>query len=162
MKKTIVVIFFLGIIIFSLASQAATTGQLLLQGVVPAVLAISVSPQPIATALDLTTTQTDLFVGSVTEQSNSNTGYKITVSSLNDGSLLRSGGAETFNYTFKYDGQSINLVGSSNTPVTAKNQGTGGSYNTSSDVTVSYTGVAAASMVAGTYQDTLTLEISAN
>ncbi len=161
-KKTIMKAFFLGTLISSFGAQAATTGQLLLQGVVPAILAISVSPQPIATALDLTSTQTDLLIGSVSEQSNSNTGYKITVSSLNDGSLLRSGGSETFNYTFKYDGQSINLVGSSNTPVTAKTEGTGGSYNTSSDVTVSYTGVAAASMVAGTYQDTLTLEISAN
>ena len=120
------------------------------------------TPQPVATALDLSSNQTDLLVGSVTEESNSNNGYKITVSSLNDGSLLRSGGAETFSYSMKYDGQSINLAGSSNTPVTAKTEGVGGSYNTSSDVTVSYTGVPSANMVAGTYQDTLTLEISAN
>jgi len=167
MKKIITSKFFKGMTLTiatltSTALLAATTGVLQLQGVVPAVLSISVSAQPVATNLDLATNQTNLLVGSVTESSNSNTGYKISVSSLNDGNLKRSGGAQTFGYTFKYDGNSINLAGSSTTPAVAKTQLVAGSYSVSSNVTVSYIGVAASSMVAGTYQDTLTFEIAAN
>ena len=154
----------LTLLLFSLIStiNAATTGQLQLQGVVPALLSISVTPQPVATLLSLTTTQTDLLVATVNEQSNSNTGYKITVSSLNDGNLERSGGSETLTYTMKYGATLLNLSGSSVTPVTGKTQAVSGVYDVDTDVTISYTGQPALSMVNGTYQDTITFEISAN
>jgi hypothetical protein len=151
-------------VLFSLigSASAATTGLLQLQGVVPALLAISVDPQPIATLLDLTATQTDLLVASVNEQSNSNTGYQITVSSLNDGNLKRSGGSETLTYTMKYGVTLLNLNGSSVTPVVGKTQAVSGVYDVDTDITISYTGQPAVSMVNGTYQDTITFEISAN
>lgn len=145
----------------SASSFAATTGTLLLQGTVAEVLNIVVTPEAVASTLDLATTQSDLLVATVNEQSNSNSGYTISISSANDGNLLRSGGTETFAYTLKYAGASVSLAGSSSTPVTAKTQSTAGTYDVNSNVEVSYTGVPATSMVAGTYADTLTFEISA-
>lgn len=153
----------LGIVLGGMAgAPAATTGQLQLQGVVPVVLSLSVTPQPAATTLDLTSTQTDLLVASINEVSNSNTGYKISISSLNDGDLERSGGTETLTYSLKYDSVVVNLVGSSVTPVVAKTNNVGSVHNLNSDVSISYTGQSSNSMVSGTYIDTLTFEIEVN
>ncbi len=144
------------------SSFAATNGLLLLQGIVQEELSLTVNAQSVASNLDLETTQTNLLVASVDENSNSNTGYKITISSANNGVLKRSGGSETISYLLKYDGSTVNLAGSSTTPVQSKNVGTAGVYSDSSDVNISYTGAANSSRVAGTYTDTLTFEIAAN
>lgn len=140
-------------------TYAATTGSITLTGTVAQVLAIVVSPNPVATALNLTATQTDLIVGTVTESSNSATGYKILASSTNSLSLKRTGGTETLAYTFKYGTTSYVLT---NTPITVKTVPTAGVYNNSSDLKISYTGIPAASMVEGSYTDTINLTIQAN
>ena len=62
---------------------AATTGSLLLQGIVAQKVSIVVTPVAVASALDLSTTQSDLKVATVNEQSNSKTGYKVTITSEN-------------------------------------------------------------------------------
>ena len=148
--------------LMSWTAFSATTGSFQLSGVINQVLAIVVTPEAIATSLDLTATQADLKVATISEASNSNTGYKITVSSLNNGKLLRSGCAEFVSYTAKYSGASVNLTTSHTTPVIGKTVSTSGVYATSSDFKVSYAGVPAASMVAGTYSDTVSFEIAAN
>lgn len=156
MKKLLLASAFL---VLSVPTFAATTGSLTLQGIVPQSISLSVAAAPAASALDLSTTQVDLQVATVTEQSNSHTGYKVTVTSANSGALVRSGGTENLAYTMKYNGVAVNLA-TANAQVT--NVATAGAVNTSKPVTISYTGVAAASMVDGTYLDTVTLTIAAN
>lgn len=146
----------------SASAFSATTGVLQLQGVVASELSIVVNSDPAASSLDLSATQTDLSVGSVDESSNSSTGYQISVSSLNDGNLTRSGGSEAVAYTFKYDGAQISLGGTSSAPAVAKTVNSAGVVANNSGLSISYTGAPGSSMVAGTYQDTLTFEISAN
>ncbi len=80
----------------TLTSMAATTATLLLKGTVPQVLSIAVTAEPVASNLPLATTQSNTKVASVNERSNSNTGYKVTISSANQGKLVRSGGSQQF------------------------------------------------------------------
>ncbi len=141
------------------STLAATTGTLVLTGTVPQVLSITVTPLGIASILDLTTTQTDLTVGNIQEDSNSNTGYKISASSANNMKLIRSGGTEFIAYTFKYGATAYVLTPSDQV---VKTVGTAGVYSNTTAAKISYTGVASASMVQGSYTDTITLTIQAN
>lgn len=163
MKKTILLsLLALVTLTFSTTVLAATTGTLTLQGIIGEILSITVTPEPAASALDLETTQVDLKVGTVSEVSNSATGYQVTVSSANDGSLIRSGGSESIAYTLKYSGVLINLSGSSSSAVQATSVTTGGPSSIDNEVSISYTGAPAGTLTAGTYQDTLTFEIAAH
>lgn len=144
---------------FSTVSMAATSGTLLLQGVVAKKIAIVVTSQAVASALDLETSQADLKVASVNEQSNSKTGYKVTITSANLGKLKRTDGAEVFSYSLKYGGSAVGLSTSAGAVFT---NSAAASVNTSKDLAITYTGVAAETMVEGTYADTLTLNIAAN
>ena len=138
---------------------SATTGTLLLQGVVAKKVAIVVTPQAVASALDLETSQTDLKVATVNEQSNSKTGYKVTITSANLGKLKRTDGAEVFAYTIKYGGSAVGLSTAAGTSFTTA---TAAAVNVNKDLNLSYSGIAAESMVEGTYADTLTLNIASN
>ncbi len=138
---------------------AATTGTLLLQGIVAQKVSVVVTPLSVASALDLSTTQADLKVGAVNEQSNSKTGYKMTITSANLGKLKRTDGAEVFSYSLKYGGSSVGLSTSAGSTFTNSSSAI---VNVNKDLNISYTGVAAESMIEGTYQDTLTLNIAAN
>lgn len=138
---------------------AATSGTLLLQGIVAQKVSVTVTAQSVASALNLSATQSDLKVGSVNEQSNSKTGYKLTISSANLGKLKRTDGSEVFAYSLKYGGSSVALSTAAGTTIT---NNIGAVVNVNKDLNVSYTGVAAETMVEGTYQDTLTLNIAAN
>lgn len=137
--------------------HCATTGNLLLRGNVPDILSIQVTPEAEATNLDLANDQTDLKVATVQEKSNSNTGYNVTIDSANDGVLVRSGGSETFAYTMKYDGDTVDLstADTFNNPAAA-------AVAVNKDVTVSYTGQDPETMIAGDYEDTVTFTIAAN
>lgn len=153
MKKIIA----LSLVLTSLSSIAATSGTLLLKGSVAPKLSIEVTPEAIASTLPLDISQTDTKVASVREKSNSNSGYKVTISSSNLGSLKRDSGSELFAYTLKYDGAALNLA----SPV-EQIHSSPASVNVSKDVTISYTGVPAEEMVAGDYTDIVTFSISAN
>lgn len=142
---------------FSSITFAATSGTLLLQGVVAKKLSITVSPETASAALDLTTSQTNLKVASVNEKSNSKSGYSVTISSTNHGNLKRADGPEVFAYTMKYGGSAVNLSAAG----TSFNHTESSSVNIDKDLAISYTGATAESMVEGTYTDTLTLNISA-
>lgn len=142
----------------SLSAQAATTGNLLLKGTVPPLLSIVVTPEALASALPLDTTQTDTKVATINEKSNSNTGYQVAVSSANQGKLVHESVASSFiNYSLKYNGNSVDLnAGQTYTyPSSA-------SVNANRDVEISYTGVPHEDLVQGEYSDTVTFTISAN
>lgn len=138
---------------------SATTGSLLLQGIVAKKVAIVVTAAGAASALDLETTQADLKVATVNEQSNSKTGYKVTITSAQLGKLKRTDGAEVFSYTLKYGGSAVGLSTAAGTTFT---NSSAASVNVNKDLNISYTGVAGESMVEGTYTDTLTLNIASN
>jgi hypothetical protein len=157
MKKTILTTALLTLT--ASASFAASTGTLLLQGVVPERISLSVTPQAIASTLDLTTSQTDLVVASVNEQSNSNSGYKVTISSANLSKLKRAGGADVLAYTMKYNGSAVALTSAAGTTLT---NAAAAAVNVNKGVSISYSGAAAELMIEGTYADTVTFTIAAN
>lgn len=142
----------------TVSAQAATTGNLLLKGTVPPLLSIVVTPEALASALPLDTTQTDTKVATINEKSNSNTGYQVAVSSSNQGKLVHESVASSFiNYSLKYNGNSVDLsAGQTYTYPSAT------SVNTNRDVEISYTGVPHEDLVQGEYSDTVTFTISAN
>ena len=141
----------------TLTSMAASTATLLLKGVVPQVLSIAVTAEPLAINLPLATTQSNQKIATVNEKSNSNTGYKVTISSANQGKLVRSGGSQQFPYSMTYNDQTINL----SSAVVLTNT-TPSSVSVNKDLDISYTGVPNEQMVAGDYVDTLTFTIAAN
>lgn len=134
---------------------AATSGTLLLKGQIAPLLSIAVTPESVASALDLTTTQSNTKVATVQEKSNSNTGYKVTISSQNLGVLKNS--LHTFVYSLSYNGQALNLA----SPVTQTNSSSA-AVTVNKNVNISYTGVPADQLVAGDYTDTITFTIAAN
>lgn len=138
---------------------AATTGTLLLQGVVAQKISVTVTPAAAASTLDLASNQTDLAVATVNEISNSKTGYKMTITSANLGKLKRTDGPDVFSYSLKYNGSAVSLGSASGTTIT---NSSASAVNANKSVTISYTGAAAETMVEGTYADTVTFTIAAN
>lgn len=135
-------------------SFAATVATLQLKGTIAQNLDISIVPEAIATTLNLTQTASSLKVATLNEKSNSNTGYKVTVSSQNLGNLKN--GTFLFPYTLGYNGQQLNLSSPSTQTYAVA------AHNVNKDVTISYTGVPADTLVAGDYVDTVTFTIAAN
>lgn len=140
------------------SSQAATSGTLYLKGVIPEVISIVVTPEGVATNLDLEVDQTNLKVGAVTEKSNSDVGYKIQMSSANNGNLEHSS-ATVIPYTVNYSGSNYSLT---TTPQVVKTVNTGGVYNVEEDLNISYTGIDFESKPSGDYEDTITVSIEVN
>lgn len=136
---------------------AATSGVLQLRGTVPARLSIEVNAEATASALPLETDQVDTLVAQTVEKSNSKTGYKVGISSTNEGELVSAeDSSSTIAYTLKYNGNTVDLSGDEY----SYSFPTGGS-NTR-DVTISYTGVAYEDLIEGVYADDVTFTISAN
>lgn len=153
------------ILLAAIPSFAATTGTLTLTGTVPAVLSITVTPQPAASALDLSQTVTNVSVASVNELSNRKPGYTVTLQSANAGSgtafFFKSAdvtNTDTLAYTLTYGGSPVSLVSGSAliTDATAKTAAAGVTKN----LAISYNG-AASFLNQDTYSDTLTFTITA-
>jgi hypothetical protein len=138
-------------------AMSATNGMILLRGNVPQILSVQINAESIANTLPLDTTQVNTKIASINERSNSNTGYKVAISSANQGKLVRTGGTEVLNYTLKYDGNNVTLLSTHEFSSPAVN-----AVNQNKDLTVSFTGVNSENMVAGEYTDMLTFTISAN
>ncbi|EQC46155.1 hypothetical protein [Bacteriovorax sp. Seq25_V] len=139
----------------SMTFAATDSATLNLQGTVGAVVDISVAALSDATNLDLTQSQSNKKVATVTEQSNTTTHFTVSVSSANGGKLKN--GTNDFSYSLSYGGQGVDLAAGTTftrnpDPLNANNY----------DVNISYTGQSAASMVAGDYTDIVTFEIAAN
>ena len=161
-KKTIVGLF---IALFVLVGGTAfAQNTLLLQGTVPSILSVTVAANGAANTLDLTTAQTDLLVATVTERSNSVSGYIITLDSANaTGAVatlngITGGNTDTLTYTIGYGGAAVTLVSGAATvtDTTGKTASTGAVKN----VTISFDGTGSF-LNADTYEDTLTFTIAA-
>ena len=150
MKKTLATVLFT----MSSLSFAASTATLQLKGTIAQALDISITPESVTTSLNLTQNAANLKVATLNEKSNSNTGYKVTVSSLNNGKLKN--GTFLFSYTLGYNSQQLNL----NSPQTQTYSVA--AHNVNKDVTISYTGIPQESLVAGDYSDTVSFTIAAN
>lgn len=140
------------------AAHSATSGTLTLSGTIGSIISIVVTPNAAASSLDLTSSQTDLLVGTVSESSNAINGYRILAKSTNASKIKHSTASDFVGYTMKYGGGSAVTLTTSDQAV--KNQTVGGNYNgVSSNVTVSYTG--SSSLTAGSYSDLITFTIEA-
>lgn len=137
---------------------AATSGTLLLKGIVPRLVSIVVTAETIAANLPLNTTQSNTKVAEVNEKSNSNTGYKVTIASANAGKLVhQSVASSSVNYTLRYNNSAVNLASAQTITYSSA-----ASVNADRNVDISYTGVPHENLIEGNYQDTITFTIAAN
>jgi hypothetical protein len=150
-------VFALAVLSFTFTSFAATSDTLLLKGAVASRLSIEVTPELIAANLPLDISQGGTKVASVLEKSNSNSGYKVTISSANQGKLVRQDGTEQFPYSLAYDGSPLDLSSS-----VEQDHSSPAAVSISKDVNITYTGIAAEDMVEGVYSDIVTFSIAAN
>lgn len=134
---------------------AATTGSLVLTGIVSDNMEIIVTPEAIASNLDLLTTTTDLKVATVTEKSN--TGYTVTLTTTNSSALVgQNATPDSLSYSLKYGGTAVSFTAGS-AVITDSTSQTGVS-GIDKDLTISYTGNTG--LQADTYEDTLTFTIA--
>jgi hypothetical protein len=148
----------LSFVMLSTASYAVTDSDTLsLTATVAETVSITVVADSNATGLDLHTTKSDLAVAAVTEASNAANGYKVLAKSANNGTIKHSTAASNVAYTMKYDGGSAVTLSTSDAQIKSK---TSGVYTGEvSAATISYTGVAATSLLSGSYSDTITFTI---
>lgn len=142
-------------------ANAATTGTLILSGVVPVVQSISIAPNGTNnTTLNVITGEAAKNVATVTEVSNNALGYKIQASSLNNGFLVNtSDNTKKTAYQVSYNAASYVTVTTLNVQLKNVASLAANTTNTSA-VLVNVTALANA--LAGTYSDTVTLSIVAN
>jgi len=133
------------------AMAAGASGTVQLKGTVA--LSCTVAVTDLNQTLNLTGGESNKQVGTVVENCNSGTGYNITVSSSNGGTLTAPGnGTQPINYTASYDGQSGSLSGSL---VVARQNA---QFNKSAALSVTIP--ANAQAIAGSYSDTVTITIA--
>ncbi|MCO4756063.1 MAG: fimbrial protein, partial [Bacteriovoracaceae bacterium] len=138
----------------------ATTGDLLLQGVVDDVLSIEVTPTADATDLDIVAGESALLVATVEEKSNDLDGYTVKMSSTNGGKLVHGTDAtKSTTYQISYDGAAPQAPATTDSTVKVSGALAGLTTDTS-NVNVSVDAYAQAP--AGTYSDTVTFTIEAN
>ncbi len=147
------------VLLISSVCYGATNGAVIIQGIVPKVVSITVAGVAPFNALDLTTTVANLPVANVTEDSNDLAGYTVTLSSANAGSL-KNGAAGSMAYTARYNAVVVALTVAPVAITTVASQAA--VVNTVKSFTISYTGIPSVSMLSGTYSDALTFTIAAN
>lgn len=142
-------------------AMGATTGSLLLSGIVAAVSSLVVTPNGTNnTSLNLTGGEAAKNVATIAETSNDVLGYKITVASTNGGTLNNTLDiTKKVSYKISYDGAAY--VTPTILPLQVKNLASLAALTThNSLILVNIT--AAPTLVAGTYNDTLLFTIVAN
>lgn len=142
-----------GLLTLSMPAFAGNVATLILRGTVPSVTNISVVSEAIAANLSFETAQANLKVGTVTESSNSSSGYKVKIVSTNLGQL-KLNNTNYVVYTLTYGGQAVNLT--SQQEFTSHENGTN-----QKELRISYS-KPAESLEAGDYTDTLTFTITGN
>ncbi|WPU63914.1 hypothetical protein [Peredibacter starrii] len=136
---------------------SATSADLLLKGVVAPILEVSIAHETLASNLPLDRQVNSEKVGTITEKSNSPTGYKIKARSAKGGKLVNAADQNSYvQYTLTYQGSNVPL-NTSATEVysTANIRGTN-----SKDLKISYN--QPSNLSAGSYEDTVTFTIEAN
>lgn len=141
------------------SSFASTTDNLLINGIVPSELSLKIRANNKASNLNLSASPVNLKIATITEKSNSSTGFKITAKSQN-GSLLKNGSFDELSYLVSYDGGPQTTLLTSDQIL--KNESFSGPYLNKSDLRITYSGKPAVEMVEGTYSDIITFTISAN
>lgn len=139
----------LSAIALSAVAQASTTGTIRLNGTVQAACTISVTDAGVQ--LNVTGGETNRQVGTVVENCNSGSGYRVTLTSANAGALKN--GSAAVSYSVSYDNQQGNLTGA----MTVERPSV--AFGKQSVVAVSMP--ANATAVAGAYSDTLTITVAA-
>lgn len=152
MKKLLAFVMSFGLVFSAVAGTSAT---LVLSGIMPHMLNISVLGVNGNDALDLTTSQSDLVVGQVTATSNAAAGFKVYVKSTNGGALINGNGTD-FRYSSKFNGQALALGTIDSLAFTSVAGSKGGDF----DFSISYT--ADSSLEAGTYSDSVVFTIQPN
>ena len=136
---------------------SATSADLLLKGVVAPILEISIAHETLASNLPLDRQVNNEKVGTVTETSNSPTGYKIKARSAKGGKLVNASDANSFvNYSLTYQGNNVPLNTSASQVYTTSNLR--GTYT--KELKISYN--QPSNLSAGSYEDTVTFMIEAN
>lgn len=143
------------LILSSNVAMAASTGTLVLEGVVPTSYNLVVTASG-NTNLNITGGETNKTVANVREISNSPNGYKIVARSANGGKLQSASDFTT--YTLSYDGATAVSLTTANTTVKTVSSQTS-VVDLTNTVRVNVT--AKSSALAGTYTDTVTFEIQA-
>ena len=141
-------------------AQAASTATLLLSGTVQEIMEISVEPSANATNLNISGGEIAKQVAIATETSNSLSGYKISLRSLNASRLVHTANSsKSTSYTISYNGGSYISLSNVDQVVKSVNSLSGLATQTS-DIKVNV--LAYVGAPAGTYSDIVTISISAN
>jgi len=151
---------------FAQTAQTEDSGSITLTGSVAKKVTINVTPIGDYDSLNLMTDVSDLQVADVTEFSNVNAGYTVSLESANaqaqgTSDPFFSGGAgnDTLTYTIAYDGQAVSFNSGAAATVTDASDKTALS-GTTKPLSISYSGTSV-NIYEGTYSDTLTFTISA-
>lgn len=140
-------------LLITLTVNAGTTAILYLKGTVPYILDISIAPESTATNLDLSQSYTNLLVATLSERSNSLTGYTVTITSANQGKLMN--GTAFVPYQLSYGDNNVNLI---NGEILTWDFTSAAPVNR--NIKVTYTG--SETLAAGDYTDTVTFTIASN
>jgi hypothetical protein len=157
---------------FSPYAVADTTSTIMLSGTVQQVLDVSAKELTIEVPLDYSAIS-NLNVGSVSVRSNASNGYKLTVTSANNGVLKMTDSSISYStpYTLSYDGGSdVSLSGTAETPLVVENKTSANtdlkacatSAGCSRSLTINVKESDANKRPAGLYKDTLMFNIIAN
>ena len=150
-------LFTIGLLTLTTTGMAATSADLILRGVVAPILEVSIAHEPLASSLPLDRQVNNEKVGTITETSNSATGYKIKARSANAGKLVNTSHINSFvNYSLTYAGNNVPMNSSATQVYTTSNLR--GTY--SKDLKISYN--QPSNLSAGSYEDTVTFTIEAN
>lgn len=140
----------------ALSAQAASA-TLSLSGTVAAETTITVSSNSNASGLDLTSSQTDLQVGTVTWTSNNPDGFRVVITSSNaNGSWQFEGASDSLNYTLSIGGTEYTPSGGE--VEVANTSGPTGESGVQQPITISFDG-SDDFLNEGSYSDTLNFEI---
>lgn len=139
----------------SVLSKSAT---LTLSAKVNEAVSIRISAKENVTNLDLHTTQVDVPVATIYETSNSSTGYTVKARSENNSKIKNANSENGVPYFIKYGGgESVSL---SQIDKTLKEENVGGIHSSiPREVSLSFKGVPATSLVSGIYNDVITFTI---
>jgi hypothetical protein len=147
-------------LLLSTSVFAASTGTLVISGTVAPINDLSITVDAAANNLNITGGEVGKKVATVSETSNSLTGYSISMRSANGSQLKHTvDSSKQTSYTVSYDGGAYTTLSTSDQVV--KNSGSlSGLTSDSSEVKVNV--VAHPTAPAGVYSDTITISISAN
>jgi hypothetical protein len=150
----------LAALLLSNMAQAATTGTLIISGTVAAVNDLSITPSVNAMSLNIISGEVSKQIGLATETSNSLSGYKIRMRSLNGSKLAHTvDNSKNTDYTISYNnGNYVNL---SMSDQDVKNVSSlNGLTTQTSDIKINV--VPYPNAPSGVYSDTVTISIVAN